>query len=51
MIKELLKKRIEIFIYQFPKGNEIKILNNLKNTKIINISKKMLNLIIKMKKE
>ena len=35
VIKELLKKRIEIFIYQFPKGNEIKILNNLKNTKII----------------
>ena len=35
VIKELLKKRIEIFIYQFPKGNEIEILNNLNNTKII----------------
>ena len=35
LIKELSKNRIKIFIYQFPKGNEIEVLNNLKKIKII----------------
>ena len=35
LIKKLLIKKIDVFIYQFPYGNEIKILNKLKNIKII----------------
>ena len=35
LIKKLLTKKIDVFTYQFPYGNEIKILNKLKNIKII----------------
>ena len=35
LVKELKKKKIEILIYQFPHGNDISLLNNLKNIKII----------------
>ena len=35
LIKRILQNKIDIFIYQFPKENEIKALNNLKNVKII----------------
>ena len=33
--RQLKKKNVDIFIYQFPDGNEIRMLNNLKNIKII----------------
>ena len=35
LIKALIKKKIDVLIYQFPKGNEISILNQLKTIKII----------------
>ena len=35
LIRTLYKKRIDILIYQFPKGDEINILNQLKKIKII----------------
>ena len=35
LINEIRKLEIDILIYQFPKGNEIELLNNLKNIKII----------------
>ena len=35
LIRKIKKTKINIFIYQFPIYNEIKELNNLKNTKII----------------
>ncbi len=36
LIKNIVKKKINIFIYQFSDSNEIKIFNELKNIKIIN---------------
>ena len=36
LIKFILKKRINIFIYQFSYSNEIKLLNKLKNVKVLN---------------
>ena len=33
--RHLMKKKIDVFIYQFPNGNEIRMLNKLKNIKII----------------
>lgn len=35
LIKQLKAKKIDILLYQFPRWEEIKILNNLKKTKII----------------
>lgn len=35
IIEIIRKKKIDIFIYQFPRANDIKILNNLKNIKVI----------------
>lgn len=35
LIEIIRKKKIDIFIYQFPRANDIKILNNLKNVKVI----------------
>ena len=36
LIKFILKKRINIFIYQFSYSNEINLLNKLKNVKVLN---------------
>ena len=36
MIKSILKKKINVFIYQYPNQDEIKALNKLKDIKIIN---------------
>ena len=35
VIRQIKKKKIHIFLYQFPNYNEINILNRLKNNKII----------------
>lgn len=35
LLKKIKKKKIDLFIYQFPNLKEIKALNNLKNTKTI----------------
>ena len=35
VIRQIKKKKIHIFLYQFPNYNEINILNRLKNIKII----------------